>query len=599
MMGRWTVKKTYSIRSILIIGFLAVMVPMLLFMLINHFYARDIVREKVTETYRNTLDIFVGQADTNLEEITNYLIKMSIMDVDVGMLMSFPMDNDMYTLTKIRIDTKLKRDVDVYNVIDSVFLFHEGDTILGTNSDYNRTRDIITTHMRDRLNSVEKPADVNRQWDVRYDQRMEGSFFLMNSVEVRNGLYAGAIIRIQDINAMLSRQWSDGDIGYTGILLRDDDHLKELLTDDMPQLGEESNLITNNPYIQGTDAETGQSYLVMSRPSRAVNIAYQVMVPEQALLKELIFFRNVALFAPIGLFLLLTLYMLLLRNMLFKPFHELILGMKKISLGMLDVRLKRGKTIEFQFLGDTFNMMAEQIKTLKIDVYEEQLRVKQGELRQLQAQINPHFYMNSLNIIYNLAALKDTESVKRMSLHLADYFRFIMKVNSDTITLGEELSHIDNYITIQKMRFPDRLDCKIEVTEQLRSFPVAALTIQPFVENAIIHGFKNRRKLFVIVISASKEQTADGRQILKAVVSDNGTGFDEEVLEGLQRKQFVSQSGSNSTGLGIMNVMDRLTLLYGQAATVRFRNKSNESGEGGAEVTITIPETREGERKDV
>ena len=80
---------------------------------------------------------------------------------------------------------------------------------------------------------------------------------------------------------------------------------------------------------------------------------------------------------------------------------------------MLDVRLKKNKSLEFEFLGNTFNIMAEQIKTLKIDVYQEQLRVKQGELKQLQAQINPHFYMNSLNIIYNLAALGDTESVQK------------------------------------------------------------------------------------------------------------------------------------------------------------------------------------------
>lgn len=590
-------KRNHSIRTILISGFLAVMLPMLLFMLVNHFYSRDIVREKVTETYHNTLDIFVGQADTLLDEITNYLIKMSIMDVDVGMLMSFPTGDDMYTLTKIRIDTKLKRDVDIYSVIDSVFLYHEQDTILGTNSDYNNTRDIITTHMRDRLASVEKPADSNRQWDVRYDQRMDGHFFLMNSVEVTKGLYAGAIIRIKDINSMLTTQWSDGDIGYTGILLREGNQLKELLTEEMPQLGEQSRLITDSPYIQATDDETGQSYLVMNRPSRSVNIAYQVMLPEQALMKELVFFRNVSLIAPIGLFLLLTLYMLLIRNMLFKPFHELIMGMKKISLGMLDVRLKQGKTIEFQFLGDTFNMMAEQIKTLKIDVYEEQLLVKQGELRQLQAQINPHFYMNSLNIIYNLAALKDTESVKSMSLHLADYFRFIMRVNRDTITLDEELTHINNYITIQKMRFPDRLDCIIRVPEQLRAFPVAALTVQPFVENAIIHGFKNRRKLFIVTIEASTEIMADGRSVMKVVVSDNGTGFEPHVLGLLQRKQYVSQSDSSSTGLGIMNVMDRLALLYGQAAAVRFENEETADGERcGARITIIIPGTTEGER---
>jgi two-component system sensor histidine kinase YesM len=270
--------------------------------------------------------------------------------------------------------------------------------------------------------------------------------------------------------------------------------------------------------------------------------------------------------------------------MLFKPLHELILGMKKISLGMLDVRLKKNKTLEFEFLGNTFNVMAEQIKTLKIDVYEEQLRVKQGELKQLQAQINPHFYMNSLNIIYNLAALNDTETVKKMSLHLADYFRFIMKANRDTITLKEELTHIENYITIQKIRFPDKLQCSFEGIDPILNYPIAALTVQPFVENSIIHGFKNRKQLFQIHIQA--EMTEGNSFTL--TISDNGVGFSPEVLTKLQNKEPLNQAENSS--LGIMNVIHRLDLLYGERTSITFSNHTEGSG---AIVKIVFPKILE------
>ncbi|OUS74045.1 two-component sensor histidine kinase [Paenibacillus sp. MY03] len=576
-------KFVYSIRTILIAGFLAVMLPTLLFMMINHFYSRDIVRDKVTETYSNTLDIFVGQTDDNLDEIMNYLLKMSILDVDVGMLMSFPTNDDMYTLTKIRIDTKLKRDVDIYNVIDSVFLYHEQDIIMGTNSEYNNMKDIIQTHMGERTASTASITDdVSRRWEVRFDQRMPGGFFLLNSIEVNAGLHVGALIRLKDINESLLTQWSDGVIGDTGIWLREEDRLKKRLTENEPPVDAGATRITNVSYQTLSSSDNGKSYLVMNRPSRVVPVAYQVIVPEQALLKELSFFRNVALFAPIGLVLILSLYLIFIRKMLFKPLQELIFGMRKISLGMLDVRLKRGKTIEFEFLGETFNKMAEQIKTLKIDVYEEQLRVKQGELRQLQSQINPHFYMNSLNIIYNLAALNDTESVKKMSLHLADYFRFIMRSNSDTITIREELSHIGNYITIQQIRFPDKLACAIKADEEVTKLPIPALTLQPFVENAIIHGFKNRRKTFHISITAAIGER-EGQPALTLTVADNGTGYDEAVLEQLRQKRYVPQGDSG--GLGIMNVIDRLSILYGDRCSIEFGN----SADGGAVVTISIP----------
>jgi two-component system sensor histidine kinase YesM len=581
--GEAALKFVYSIRTILIAGFLAVMLPTLLFMMINHFYSRDIVRDKVTETYSNTLDIFVGQTDDNLDEITNYLLKMSILDVDVGMLMSFPTNDDMYTLIKIRIDTKLKRDVDIYNVIDSVFLYHEQDIIMGTNSEYNNMKDIIQTHMGERTaSSASITDDVSRRWEVRFDQRMPGGFFLLNSIEVNAGLHVGALIRLKDINESLLTQWSDGVIGDTGIWLREEDRLKKRLTENEPPVDAGATRITNVSYQTLSSSDNGKSYLVMNRPSRVVPVAYQVIVPEQALLKELSFFRNVALFAPIGLVLILSLYLIFIRKMLFKPLQELIFGMRKISLGMLDVRLKRGKTIEFEFLGETFNKMAEQIKTLKIDVYEEQLRVKQGELRQLQSQINPHFYMNSLNIIYNLAALNDTESVKKMSLHLADYFRFIMRRNSDTITIREELSHIGNYITIQQIRFPDKLACAIKADEEVTKLPIPALTLQPFVENAIIHGFKNRRKTFHISITAAIGER-EGQPALTLTVADNGTGYDEAVLEQLRQKRYVPQGDSG--GLGIMNVIDRLSILYGDRCSIEFGN----SADGGAVVTISIP----------
>jgi two-component system sensor histidine kinase YesM len=560
-----------SIRTRLIIGFMAVMLPVVIYMLINNSNSRDIVREKVAETYRNTLDIYVGQTDHNLAEINDYLYKMSVLDSDVGLLMSFPMDSDGYTLTKIRIDSKLNRDVGVYNLIDAVFLYHKDDIIFGTDSVYSETKKIIKTHMDSMTTEQALAMNDQRTWDVRQDERMPGRYFLMNFIKVAEGLYVGAIIKVADINAMLSIQWSDGDIGHNGIYLRSGNRLLKPLTESFEPV-EQYDQISDALYESVRDPQSGQDYLVMNRISGMADIAYRVIIPEETLLRNLIFFRNATLIAPVGFVALLLIYLVFMRNMLFKPLHELILGMKKISLGMLDVRLRKNKTIEFEFLSNTFNVMAEQIKTLKIDVYEEQLRVKQGELKQLQAQINPHFYMNSLNIIYNLAALGDTDAVKKMSLHLADYFRFIMTANRDTISLKEELSHIGNYITIQQIRFPDKLECAFEGLEPFHSYPIAALTIQPFVENAIIHGFKNRRQLFRISIAAKARE--DGGFTL--TISDNGVGFSEAVLHKLHLKEPLEQGDSSS--LGIMNVIHRLHLLYGERASITFGNRDEGNG---------------------
>lgn len=573
-----------SIRTRLVIGFMGLMIPIVGFMLINNVYARDLVREKVSETYRNTMDIFVGQMDQNLTELNEYLYQMSVLDSDVGLLMSFPMDNDWYTLTKVRLNSKLNRDVGVYSLLESVFLYHDKDVIFGTESVYNDVNTIIQTSMEELTQKEVLLRDDQETWEVRYDERIPGKYFLINFIKVNEDLYVGAIINVKDISGQLTTQWSDGDIGHSGIYIRDDNQLLQSMSDEQAPISL-TNSLSSKPYVSLKDSTNGADYLVMDRKSEKANIAYRVIIPEKTLLRSLLFFQKVALFIPFGFIAVLFIYLVLMRNMLFKPLQELILGMKKISLGMLDVRLKTGKSQEFVFLGNTFNKMATQIKTLKIDVYEEQLRVKQGELKQLQAQISPHFYMNSLNIIYNFAALNDTESVKKMSLHLADYFRFIMRSNRDMIKLGEELAHIDTYITIQQMRFPDKLQFTYNVPERIKNYSISALTIQPFVENAIIHGFKNRRQLFDIRITTT-ELNKDKGFVLK--IEDNGVGFSEEVLADLQKG--IPLQHAETSRLGIMNVIHRLNLIYGERTSITFSNRTDTSG---AVIMIEFPKLEE------
>jgi len=545
------------------IGFILVIIPIVTYMLINNSNSRDLVRAKVSETYNNTLTIFTGQIDHYLLQIDDYLYKMGVLDADIGLLTSYPVSSNDYTLTKVRIDAKLDRDVGVYNLVDSVFLYQAEDIIFGTESVYSDTYKLITEYMEQSPYKADMYQYGKSNWQLGESDRIAGRYFLINYIKVTDDLFFGAIVTIQDIHDLLLIQWNDGDIGFTDIFNVENDQLTDVLTAYSSLEGESSSEII--------DANVSD-YVLLEQRSHVASMAYRLAIPEKTIMRELLFFRNATFVAPIFFFVILGLYILYMQRMLFRPLHELILGMKKVSLGNLEVRLQRNNTIEFDFLAKTFNDMAEQVKNLKIDVYEEQLRVKQGELKQLQSQINPHFYMNSLNIIYNFAVLEEMDSVKKMSLHLADYFRFIMTSNRDMITFKEELKHIENYITIQQLRFPNRLDMTIENIDPFLNYPIAALTIQPFVENAIIHGFKNRKQIFRIKIAA--HQYSD--QSFVITISDNGTGFPEDVLERLRRHEAIEEG--QRTSLGIMNVINRLELLYGKLATIEFRNLSEESG---------------------
>ncbi len=577
-----------SIKTQFIISFFVVMLPVVAFLSVNNWYAKNTVHDKVSETYKNTLDIFVDETDRNLYAINDYLNKMAILDSDFNLLMSYPYGSDDYVLTKIRIQNIINRDVLFFGLMNTVFLYHENDLMLSTSetSNYGLTQRALQRNIEGIIKNDSK--NIQSRWMLWQDDLILGTDFLVKVTPVpdRIGLYVGAIIKISDILDLLAIQWDDGGIGHSAIYRLDGFRLAESLTNKNPKVTLEDLVIENKAYQTVKNDLDGESYMVMNRPSEAVDMTINVVIPESYMLKGLPYFQMATYIMIVGLVLIFALYLFYIRQMIFNPLQLLIGGMKKISLGVLDVRLKTTETVEFVFLANTFNNMVEQIKTLKIGMYEEQLRAQRMELKQLQAQINPHFYMNSLNIIYNNAVLKDHESVKKMSLHLGDYFRFIMRVNRDAIRLDEELKHIENYIEIQKFRFPNKLTCEISVPASMMGITIPALSLQPFVENAIIHGFVNRREPFRILISGKITHEGLARYI-ELSVEDNGIGFPIEILDRLGGKDWnnpIPKADTNS--VGILNVIQRLKLKYGGDTSITFQNSTIT---GGSVIHIRIP----------
>lgn len=333
----------------------------------------------------------------------------------------------------------------------------------------------------------------------------------------------------------------------------------------------------------------------MREASSHADLEFELIIAEKNMLQNLPYLQLLIYFLPLGGAFVLGIYLLYVQRILFKPLMQLIRGMRKIAQGELSIRLHEGSSTEFAFLIATFNNMVDQIENLKISVYEEKIRVQQAEFKHLQVQINPHFYMNSLNIIYNLAALKDTKSVQKMSLHLADYFRFIMRTNRTTMTLKDEIDHIRNYLEIQVMRYPDNLTFDLQLPETYSQYAIPPLIVQPFVENAVIHGFTKQYGTYVIQVKAEQDPEAPEEFFLLSI-SDNGNGFQPEMLQQLNSAQYLDQSGDEH--LGIWNVRHRLQMNYGNRVALRFLNKP----ERGALVQIRLPlhtPIVEGTEKDV
>lgn len=298
---------------------------------------------------------------------------------------------------------------------------------------------------------------------------------------------------------------------------------------------------------------------------------------KEALLQRLLLFRYIIVGIFVSVLLLFAIFILYLRQLFIKPIDRLTTAMRNVARGNFEIKLEEDSSHEFNFLFRSFNNMVFDLNYLKIDYYEEELKLQEAELKYLQSQINPHFFLNSLNIIYNLTVFKDYETIARMSLYLGNYLQFTINNENKLVTLEEEFKHIQNYLEIQCLRLPDKIDYDIKSEGKYNSVMIPPLTIQPFVENSIIHGMKKNLDKFKIEINVIEKNNG----FLEIEIVDNGTGFSNDQLLAFHQRDF----GKGGEHIGIWNVYKRLNLNFNDEVDLRFYNADN----GGAAVKIIIP----------
>ncbi len=245
--------------------------------------------------------------------------------------------------------------------------------------------------------------------------------------------------------------------------------------------------------------------------------------------------------------------------------------------------LNKGTFLELEQANDAFQSLMGQLEDLKIEVYEEQLRRKGVEFDYLQKQIQPHFYLNCLNIIYNMAETGHNEEIQHLSIAVCKYLRAIFRNGMEPAPLEEELELVENYLEIQQIRYGAEFGYSVTLEDGLKEVRIAPLIILTMVENSIKHNMEPE-KVLKIAISIRSEKY-DGKAYVAIRIEDSGDGFDHSVLEELLKMPDAREKPANGHGVGIYNTVERLQIIYGGKARVRFSNRES----GGARVEIMIP----------
>ncbi|NBD25766.1 cache domain-containing sensor histidine kinase [Paenibacillus glycinis] len=304
-------------------------------------------------------------------------------------------------------------------------------------------------------------------------------------------------------------------------------------------------------------APPSSSWLITHERSKLTGWHVIVVRPRSELIGQLKPIKSFTLLVIIGLLILAISCTWYISTWFTKPITQLLASMRKVQKGDFTQSISVVDEDELSQLNRGYNTMVRRVGQLIEEVYQVELKQKDSELKLLQSQINPHFLYNTLNSVSLFALQHGDHQVAQMIYALSTFFRMNLSGGKDLITLGEELQLVESYLFLQKIRFGDKIDYEVELDPAAADFPIPKLLIQPFVENAIVHGIEPLEEPGYIGISAEAE---DGMLIIQ--VRDNGSGMTPERLSGID----------DDPGYAIANIKERVRLHYGDEASIDIQS---------------------------
>jgi len=256
---------------------------------------------------------------------------------------------------------------------------------------------------------------------------------------------------------------------------------------------------------------------------------------------------------------------------------DLTNSMNRLKGKDYDVRMPHYQSYSADILSDSFNGMIQSMKTLINDTYKSKILLQEMELEFIQQQINPHFLFNVLATIQIKAKMCSDETVYEMLTSLSGLLRAsICSDKNVMVTLEQEFKYVQYYLYIQKQRYTDKLDYSIKIDDSLKQIRLPRLTIEPIVENCVIHGYDNLQNNVKISI-----EVLDGGDDAYIVISDNGKGFDVRELD-LDGEEITNEDSHEK--IGLKNTNNRLKIRYGNDYALKISSKIGK----GTEVVIRI-----------
>lgn len=556
------------VKSVICIGIsLAILAGGLV---LNVYISNHSLQNHIAELNTRTLQLQVETMDNVLGGVEMFLMREVLTSEAFRNVAYADGDKDEITLAKARLMQELVDEISFINWDGGFFLYSdERGMQLVVKGRYDRN---LQFEISDAISAFLQGGDTERKsarWAL---AEYNGSYLLVRGY-YSDGLLLGAWIPVSEF---ISQHYTDVE--------NQDDEIR-LFSEDGTVLASSADSAQE---AAGRDRSRKADRLVVYVSSGVAPItwAYSADYTRSAQ-GDSYRIAGVVIFS--SLFVLIALLWWWMYRSVLKSISVMVTAIRKMDYNDLNLRLPaEGHASEFKLLFKTFNGMITTIKNLKTDIVNKTVEKEKVEIEGLQLQIKPHFFLNSMNIIYELAELKNYELIQTMTRCIMEYLRYSFSRVDEMITWGKEISYIESYITMQKMRYQGLLGFKLDASSVDPQIKLPPFLIQPFIENAIKYGAA-ADKCLNIVMDAWQE---DDEVLI--TIRDSGAGFPDEVLTAFHDGAPIAREDGTAC-VGIENVKKRLYYSFGERATLEIYN----DGEQDATVEITIPViTGESEKLD-
>jgi hypothetical protein len=577
--------RDFSIRTKLIIGFLAILLPLVLILsIVFYSYSAKIVLKQsleqtreIVEQFSISLDNYMGlmrnkmeilaDSPTIQEELNTHQDKEDIKND------SFYSRNKRIRRIMLQIYSSVTmNDVEIYGINETnhyLSLWSKkyeipDKDILFENANLSKGRSVLVNNINDAdtIQMIKMVKDLQTYKPIGYIRfGLKRNYIEKMAKNINFGSDGSVVIFDENLNKI------------SGIA--HDSALSKLLKE-KPSIG-------NFSYSEGKN-----EYTAVHIHSDSTGWTTVGVIPLRYINKDLAGIQYLTVIIIVLTIIIGVTVSVIIAQSLILPLENTVNALEKFSRGDFAVRLKENRCDEIGKLNRIFNKAIKEINELMQKVTQSEILNKEMEFKTLQSQMNPHFLYNTLDTINWLAFKEKQTEICNLVAAISSLIRASISNKKSIITIEQELDYVKNYIYIQHIRYKDRFDIIYDIDESLLKQAVPKLIIQPIVENAIIHGIENSKNKNLLYISVKCEN-----ECIIIIVKDTGIGMTDEKVSELLKEPLNTEGDEQKahTNLGLYAVHKRIQLMYGDLYGLTVQSQAGE----GTTVTLHIPFTKKQE----